>query len=62
MPGQPKGFFSLKTLDEVRELERTVFADVRTEVEPIPSIAALGRVLAEDVASPGPVPQRVFRG
>ena len=56
MTGLPKGFFSLKTLDEVRELEVEYFADLHTAVETAASTEALGRVLAEDIASPGPLP------
>ncbi len=56
MPGLPKGFFSLKTLDEIRALEAEVFASLRTDPELVPAPEALGRVLAEAVASPGPVP------
>lgn len=56
MPGLPKGFFSLKTLDEIRALEAEVFASLRTPTETVTSREALGRVLAADVHSPGPVP------
>ncbi len=56
MTPQPKGFFSLATLDDVRRLEAEHFASLRTGVEIIPSPHALGRVLAEDLRAPGPVP------
>ncbi len=56
MPSRPKGFFTLKTLDEVRQIEAEHFATLRVGTERIPSAEALGRVLAGDVRSPGPVP------
>jgi len=56
MPAQPKGFFSLKTLDEVRQIEAEHFASLRVGAESVPSADALGRVLAEEVRAPGPVP------
>ncbi len=56
MRGQPKGFFSLKTLDDVRQIETEFFAELRVGVESVDSLGALGRVLAEDVSSPSPLP------
>ena len=56
VPSQPKGFFSLKTLDEIRALEAEVFASPRVDTETTAAEEALGRVLAEEVRSPGPVP------
>ena len=56
MPSQPKGFFTLRTLEEVRQIEAEHFAPLRVGTEAIPSAQALGRVLAEEVRSPGPVP------
>ena len=56
MTSQSKGFFSLKTLDEVRQVLDEACGSLRTETETIPAQQALGRVLAEAVHSPGPVP------
>jgi molybdopterin molybdotransferase len=56
MPGQPKGFFSLKTLNEMWQIEAEHFAGLRVGTESIPSAEALGRVLAEEVRAPAPVP------
>lgn len=55
-PAQPKGFFQLRTLEEAREICRRAFGDIRTGGETVPAAEALGRVLAADVVSPGPVP------
>ncbi|MGQ9733120.1 MAG: molybdopterin molybdotransferase MoeA, partial [Candidatus Zipacnadales bacterium] len=56
MAAHPKGFFRLKTLDEVRRIEAEHFASLRVGTERLPSVEALGRVLAEEIRSPGPVP------
>jgi molybdopterin molybdotransferase len=56
MPAEPKGFFSLKTLEEVRRIEAERFSALRVGTEVVPSVEALGRVLAEDVRTPGPIP------
>jgi len=56
MPPEPKGFFSLKTLDEVRQIEAEHFASLRTSPQTVAGWDARGRVLAEDVRSPAPVP------
>ncbi|MBM3497143.1 MAG: molybdopterin molybdotransferase MoeA [Armatimonadetes bacterium] len=56
MPTQPKGFFSLKTLDEVRRIEAEQFAALRVGSETLPTAQGLGRVLAAEVRTPGPVP------
>jgi len=56
MPPAPKGFFSLKTLDDVRRIEAEHFASLRTSAEAVAAEGARGRVLAEDVRSPAPVP------
>jgi molybdopterin molybdotransferase len=56
MAALPRGFFSLKTLGEIRTLEAEVFASLRTAGETISAPEALGRVLAAEVRSPGPVP------
>jgi molybdopterin molybdotransferase len=56
MVGQPRGFFRLKTLDEVREIVAQHFGGLRVETESVPSPEALGRVLATELPAPGPVP------
>lgn len=57
MTAQPKGFFRLTTLDEVRKIESEHFAPLKVSTEELPSAEALGRVLAEDVRAPEPVPR-----
>lgn len=49
-------FFTLKTLEEARALCDNAFGALRTGRERIAASDALGRVLAADVRSPGPVP------
>jgi len=56
MPAQPKGFFTLRTLEEVRRIEAERFAALRVETEAVAANEALGRVLAQEVRTPGPVP------
>ncbi len=56
MTSRPKGFFSLTTIDEARQIAAEALGSVRTGPEAIPASEGLGRVLAEDVRSPGPVP------
>jgi molybdopterin molybdotransferase len=51
-----RGFFSLKTVDEVRDLQAEHFAALRVGMETVPAAEALGRVLGEEVRTPGPVP------
>lgn len=51
-----KGFFKLMELSAARALCEEVFGALRTELETVATGSALGRVLAADVFSPGPIP------
>ena len=56
MSGQPKGFFDLKTLEDVRRIESDVFAELRVTTESVAGLDALGRVLASDISAPNDLP------
>lgn len=53
---EAKGFFKLMELSAARALCEETFGALRTSVETVAASRALGRVLAADVHSPGPVP------